>query len=147
MGSGLITLNKLPDEALDKQYTDIGFIRKRIVSNVNSLKEKIALFENGTNDMAVELAKYAVAEVVSKSTGKGVSEGYFTDMSEAENTISFQFFIGEDQRPYFQTTKYEVYARSLAIVKKCFPREERQGGFLNINRAWASAALKKYKSS
>lgn len=137
---------KIADAKLEAEYPDMSDIKKRIVPEINAMKEKIVLFENGINDMAVELTKLAVSEVVAKETGHNVYAGYFTDMNTEKNSISFQFFVGGDKRSYIQSTRLEVYRRSLDIVRKNFAREEKQPGFLNIGREWAKAALDKYKN-
>ena len=121
-------------------------VRKRIVPEINAMKEKIVLFESGINDMAVELTKLAVSEIVSKETGHNVYAGYFTDMNTEKNSISFQFFVGGERRSYIQSTRLEVYRRSLDIVKKNFSNVEKQAGFLNIGREWAKDSLDKYKT-
>ncbi len=137
---------KITDAKLEQEFSDLSDIRKRVVPDINAIKEKICIFENGLNDMAIELTKLAVSEVVAKETEHNVYNGYFTDLDEEKNTISFQFFVGGDRRSYIQTTRLEVYKRSLDIVRKNFVREERQPGFLNIGRQWAKNALDKYKS-
>lgn len=138
---------QLADDKIEKEFSELSYVRKRVVPDINSMKEKIVLFERNINDMAVELTKYAVSEVVAKSTGLSVSAGYFTDMDKEKNSIGFQFFVGSDCRSYLQTTRLEVYNRSLDIVKKYFTNEDRRSGFLNIDKRWAKDALQKYKNS
>ncbi len=138
---------KVVDQKLEDEFTDMRDVRKRIVPDINSLKEKIAVFERGIDDMALELTKLAVSDVVTKETGHNVYAGYYTDMDEEKNSISFQFFVGGDKRSYIQTTRLEVYKRSRDIVKRYFPKENRKMGFLNIGMSWARSALEKYKSS
>ena len=132
------------DEKLEKEFAELSDIRKRVVPTINALKEKIFLLEGGHSDLAVELSKLAVAEVVSKSTGQNVYEGYCTEINKEENSISFQFFLGED---HLQTTRYDVYKRSLGIVRQYFNETDKKKGFLNINRSWAREALKRYKTT
>ena len=139
--------SQIADDRLEKDFSDLSYIKKRVVPDLNSMKEKIVLLERGLNDMAVELTKLAVSEVVAKTTGRNICAGYFSDMDKEKNSISFQFFIGTDCRSYMQTTRLEVYNRSLEIVKQCFPNEEKRSGFININRSWAKNALQKYKNS
>ena len=139
--------SQIIDEKLEKEFSDLSNIKKRVVPSINALKEKIALFENHYDDLAVELSKHAVAEVVAKSTGQNVYEGYCTEINKAENSITFQFFLGGDHRSYIQTTRYDVYHRSLAIVKENFSDVSKKKGFLNIDRAWAKEALRRYKNA
>ncbi len=138
---------KVVDQKLEAQYSDLKDIRKRIVPDINSLKEKIVIFESGLDDMAVELTKLAVSEVVAKDTGYNVYSGYFTEIDEEKNTISFQFFVGGDKRSYIQSTRLDIYRRSAGIVKKHLAGSELQAGFLNIGREWARESLDAYKNS
>lgn len=135
------------DEKLEREYAELSDIKKRIVPSINAMKEKIVLFEGKYNDLAVELSKLAVSEVVAKSTGQTVHEGYCTEIDKAENTITFQFFLGGNRNSFLQTTRYDVYKRSMAIVREYFSTIDRKKGFLNINQAWAKEALRRYKSS
>ena len=137
---------KVADQKLETEFAELSDIRKRIVPDINAVKEKIILFENGINDMAVELTKLAVSEIVSKETGHNVYAGYYTDINDEKNTISFQFFVGGEKRSYIQSTRLEVYKRFLDIVKKHFAKDEKQQGFLNIGKDWAKSALEKYKN-
>ena len=105
------------------------------------------IFEKGFDDASLELAKLAVSEVVGKSTGQTVYEGYCTEIDRSDNVLSFQFFIGGKKRPYMQTTRFDVYKKSSDIVKEYFPDINKQSGFLNIDRSWAKEALRKYKDS
>lgn len=140
-----VTRSKVSDPKLEAEFPELSDIRKRVVPDVNALKEKIVVFENGLNDYAVELAKLAVSELVSKDTGHNVYAGYYTDHDLEKNTISFQFFVGGDKRSYIQSTRFEVYKRSLEIVKKISPEDDKMAGFLNIGREWAKNALERYK--
>ncbi len=138
---------RVVDAKLEAEFPELSDIRKRVVPDINAMKEKIIIFEKGMNDLAVELTKLAVSEIVAKETGHTVYSGYFTDMDEEENTISFQFFVGGDKRSYIQSTRLEVYRHSLDMVKRKFVRDEKEQGFLNIGRQWAKNALDSYRGS
>lgn len=136
---------KVVDQKLEDSYSDLKNIKKRIVSDINALKEKIIIFEQGIDDKALELTKLAVSEIVSRDTGYNVYSGYYTGMDEEKGTVSFQFFVGGDKRSYIQSTRIDIYNRSAGIVKKHFPKVESQPGFLNIGRQWAKDSLDNYK--
>ncbi len=138
---------RVVDAKLENEFPELSDIKRRVVPDINAMKEKITVLESGINDMALELTKLAVSEIVSKETNHTVYSGYFTDMNEEENTISFQFFVGGDKRSYIQSTRLEVYRHSLEMVRKKFAREERQQGFLNIGKQWAKNALDTYRGS
>ena len=140
-----VSRSQICDEKLENKFSDLADVRRRVVDSINAMKEKIVIFENSYSDMAVELSKLAVAEVVSKITGQTVYEGYCTEINKTQNQITFQFFLGANHRSYIHTTRYDVYNRSLSIVKECFQDVEKKRGFLNINQNWASEALRRYK--
>lgn len=136
----------LADEKIENEYSDLSDIKKRLVSNISELKEKIAVLDSRNDDMAMELAKHAVARIVEKTASQTIAEGYFLEMNKEENTVSFQFFVGAEKRPYIQTTRFEVYKRSLEIVKNYFSDIDSQSGFLKIDSEWAKEAFKIYKN-
>ena len=136
----------LADEKIEKEYADLSDITKRLVSNVSELKEKIAVLDSRHDDMAMELAKHAVARIVEKTANQKIAEGYFLEMNQAENTVSFQFFVGAEKRPYIQTTRLEVYNRSLELVKKHFADMDTHDGFIKIDSEWAKEAFRIYKN-
>ncbi len=138
---------RVVDNKLEAEFAELSDIKKRVVPDINAMKEKIVILERGINDLALEMTKLAVSEIVSKETGHTVYSGYFTDMNEEENTISFQFFVGSDKRSYIQSTRLEVYRHSVEIVKKKFANDEKQRGFLNIGRQWAKNAFDTYRGS
>ena len=136
----------LADEKIESEYADLSDIKKRLVSNVSELKEKIAILDSHNDDMAMELAKHAVARIVEKTANQKIAEGYFLEMNQEENTVSFQFFVGAEKRPYIQTTRLEVYHRSLELVKKHFADIDEHDGFIKIDSEWAKEAFRIYKS-
>ena len=142
----LVERRVLVDAALEKEYAALKGIARRVVPTVNAMMEKITLFELGLDDRAVELTKFAAADVVAKDTGHAVSEGYFSSVDAETSVITFQFFIGADKRPFFQSTSLENYERSAAIVEKYFLEEKQQPGFFQIGREWARTALAYYRT-
>lgn len=136
---------QLVDDRLESEFPELNDVIKRVVPTVNALKEKLYIFDLGLNDMAVELTKLAVSELVSKSQKLHVTEGYLSAYDEEENTIGFEFFVGESGKPFLQSTRIEVYKRSLEIVDKYFPDEDSRKGFLAIDRRWAREALSRYR--
>lgn len=57
---------QLWDKELEDKYSNLRNISKRVVSDFNSFKEKIFIFESRLDDMAVELTKVAISQTVSK---------------------------------------------------------------------------------
>lgn len=57
---------QLVDDRLEAEFPELTDVKKRVVPTINALKEKLYIFDLGLNDMAVELTKLAVAELVTK---------------------------------------------------------------------------------
>lgn len=137
---------QLEDRALEDDYRNLKGINKRITSDFNSMKEKIFIFESGLDDMAVELTKYAISEMVAKKQDVGrVSEGYLTMYNREANTIGFTYFIGENAEPFVQSARLEIYRKSMKIVNAICGNDKKLSGFIKIDREWAENTLFRYK--
>ena len=113
---------------------------------MKSLKEKIFIFESGLDDMAVELTKYAIAAMIAKKHDlSNVSEGYLSMYNRETNTIGFTYFIGEDNEPFVQSARLEIYRKSLKIVEAICANDKKRSGFIKIDREWAENTLFRYK--
>ena len=135
------------DESLEKDFPELhSTVCKRVVPSVNAFKEKISVLNQGLDDMAVELTKLAVAELVRKRACADIKDGFFVETRPDSGIISFQFFIGSEQKSYLQSTKMAVYNRSLEIVHEHFQRDKLSHGFLNIDQRWAREALQRYRN-
>ena len=137
---------QLEDRRLEEDYRNLKGIRKRITADFNSMKEKIFIFESGLDDMAVELTKYAISEMVAKKHELGrVTEGYLTMYNREANTIGFTFFVGEDHEPFVQSARLEIYRKSMKIVNAICGNDKKLSGFIKIDREWAENTLFRYK--
>ena len=137
---------QLEDRALEDDYRNLKGIRKRITADFNSMKEKIFIFESGLDDMAVELTKYAISEMVAKKHDLGrVTEGYLTIYYRETNTIGFTYFIGENAEPFVQSARLEIYRKSMKIVNAICGNDKKLSGFIKIDREWAENTLFRYK--
>ncbi len=141
-----IEREKITDEALENEYSDLEDITRRIVGSFNELKEKIHIFESGLDDRAVEIAKIALHDVVTKRTGETVTGGYFSKYSLGESSIGFTFFVGENNEHLVQTTRLEIYNKGIEIAN-VYDNNKSDRSFLLINRDWARNALYKYKKT
>ena len=137
---------QLEDRSLEDDYRNLKGIRKRLAADFNSLKEKIFIFESGLDDMAVELTKYAVSAMVAKKHDLSfISEGYLSMYNRETNTIGFTYFIGEDNEPFVQSARLEIYRKSLKIVEAICANDKKLSGFIKIDREWAENTLFRYK--
>lgn len=137
---------QLEDRSLEDDYRNLKGIRKRITADFNSLKEKVFIFESGLDDMAVELTKYAIAAMVAKKQDLSrISEGYLSMYNRETNTIGFTYFIGENNEPFVQSARLEIYRKSLKIVDAICANDKKLSGFIKIDREWAENTLFRYK--
>lgn len=104
-------------EGIQGKYPQIEGVRKRLVPSLAGLKEKILVFEAGFNDVAVEMVKSALLELVEKKRGRKVLEGYFMTADHAVNYIGFAFFLEGTEKPVRQGTGLDAYEKSLEIVR------------------------------
>lgn len=141
-----IDVEKVSDDALESEYSELGDVTRRIVGSFNDLKEKIHIFESGLDDRAIEIAKIALKDVVAKRTGQEVTGGYFSKYSAEEGSIGFTFFVGDDSEHLVQTTRIEIYNKSVEIAN-VYDSSKSSRSFLLINENWARNALYKYKKS
>lgn len=141
-----IERERITDESLEEEYGELGDVTRRIVGSFNELKEKIHIFESGLDDRAIEIAKIALNDVVTKRTGETVTGGYFSKYSVEEGSIGFTFFVGDNNEHLVQTTRIEIYEKSVEIAD-VYDIDKDSRSFLLINRDWARNALYKYKKS
>ena len=137
---------QLWDKELEDKYSNLRNISKRVVSDFNSFKEKIFIFESRLDDMAVELTKVAISQTVSKKLGGiSVNEGYLSMYDRESNTMGFTYFTGEDRAPYVQTARLEIYGKSKDIIENFAIKDKKLKGFIKIDREWAENILYRYK--
>lgn len=137
---------QLCDKELEEKYSNLRNISKRVVSDFNSFKEKIFIFESRLDDMAVELTKVAISQTVSKKLGGvSVTEGYLSMYDRESNTMGFTYFTGEERAPYVQTARLEIYGKSKDIIENFAVKDKKLKGFIKIDREWAENILYRYK--
>ncbi len=137
---------QLEDVELEQKYERLRGIRKRIVSDFNSFKEKVFIFESGLDDMAVEITKLVISEMVAKKYGlPHVEEGYLSMYDREKNTMGFTFFVGKEHEPYVQSGRLEIYGKSVSIVSELAIKDRKLAGFIKVDREWAQNVLYRYK--
>ena len=137
---------QLCDKELEEKYSNIRHLNKRVVSDFNSFKEKIFIFESRLDDMAVELTKVAISQTVSKKLGGvEIAEGYLSMYDRESNTMGFTYFTGEKRTPYVQTARLEIYGKSKDIIENFAIKDKKLKGFIKIDREWAENILYRYK--
>ena len=137
---------QLADRELEEEFKNLTNIKKRLVPDFNSFKEKVFIFESGLDDMAVEITKLAIRETIAKKQKlESVTEGYLSMYDRETNAMGFTFFLGEKKQPYVQSARLEIYGKSMSIVKDFAEKDKKMVGFLKIDREWAENVLFRYK--
>lgn len=137
---------QLEDVELEQKYERLQGVRKRLASDFNSFKEKVFIFESGLDDMAVEITKLVISEMVAKKYGIAhVEEGYLSMYDREKNTMGFTFFVGENCEPYVQSARLEIYGKAVTIVSEMAIKDRKLPGFIKIDREWAQNVLYRYK--
>ena len=129
----------------ERQFPELGDLKKRLAPDINTLKEKILLFEEELDDRASELTKLALGRALSKRLHEPIQAGYFCLLDRETDQVGYSFFIPKRQEPIYQNTKIEVYDRSMDIARRfggILPT-----GFSIIDGAWASETLQRYHNS
>lgn len=129
-------LQQLPIEGLEE-------VKKRIVTNIEEMKEKLLLLEAGLNDYATELVKLVLTQVVTSKWGVAPEKSFYCGVNADKNTIEFVFYLNEEEPPVYQGIKMDVYNTSLEIVTSIQTKES--NGFLRIDSDVAKDILKKHQ--
>lgn len=129
---------------VSEAFPQFNGMMKRVVSSLTGLKEKILIFESGLNDLAVELVKLALTDVAEKKRGRTVGAGYFCSVNQEEERIEFSFFLEGEKEPVRQSTRMDVYNKSLEIVESVGALADK-GEFQSVDSAAAQEVLRIYR--
>lgn len=135
------------DQAILEQIpvTGLEHVRKRIVSTVEELKEKLLIFEAGLNDYAIELVKIALTQVVTAKWDIAPEKSFYCGLNNEKNTMEYVFYLNEEDAPVYQSIKIDVYHASLPIVASIITQEPNM--FLRVNSDVANRILKRHQKT
>lgn len=128
---------------VQRNYPQLNKRIKRLVKDLNHMKEKIIIFENGLDDKAIEFTKYSLEKVILKKTNKYVESSYFCMFDKQEKRIGFVFFFNDKEDPLYHVTTLEAYDKYINTMKKTNAFDDIKKGFLAIDQKWVRAVLKK----
>ena len=128
---------------VNEKFPQLAGVKKRVVATPAELKEKILIFEAGLDDYAVELVKFALADVLAEKSGEKAVQGYFSYADEGSNRICFVFFPEGENGPVMRKTSMDAYRKSLEIVRE---RRRPEGNcFIPVDALTAKEMLEEYK--
>ena len=117
---------------------------KRSVKNLAELKEKILIFDAGYDDVAVELVKNALCEIIKSSYKVDRVHAYFSRVNDREGEMEFAIFLPKKTEPVYHSTKLEVYKQSQEVLRALdFVDPE---GFLRVNPRLAREIITEYQN-
>jgi hypothetical protein len=121
-------------------YPKLNLLTKRLVPDLNTLKEKMLIFDNGLDDMSMEVTKLAIARVVEGKLKAKVKNGYFCTLDKNTHHLGFIFFLNKNNEPHFQSARIKAYEKSASMVSDYCEFNKRKG-FLRIDKEFAQKIL------
>lgn len=125
-----------------KANKQMEMMLKRRVKSSSELKEKILIFDNQLNDMAVEITKSALCSNISRANSGKKVKAYFSRINEDENMEFAVLIIGEKKYNY-HCTRIDIYNKALEMVKALKLQTENE--FLRVGPTYAKELLSMYK--
>ncbi len=116
---------------------------KRRVKNLAELKEKLLIFDNGLDDVAVEVVKNALCTIIkSKYEAKRV-HAYFSRIQE--DSMEFAIFVPGRPNPVYHSTRLEVYKQSQEVLRALDFMDP--PGFAVVDARLAKSILEQYQAT
>lgn len=118
-----------------------GF-KKREVKNLAELKEKILIFDANLNDVAVELVKSALTEILKEGYKVSRLHAYFS--RENEGQLEFAVFLPGKNDALYHSTEMKVYTQSEEVLRTLDYRDGE--GFIVVDKKLATRILEDYQN-
>lgn len=115
---------------------------KRTVKNLSELKEKILIFDASYNDVAMELVKNALCEIIKGTYKVPRVHAYFSRENEGE--LEFAIFLPGKNDPVYHSTKKDVYTQSEEVLRTLDYKDS--DGFIKIDAKTARKILADYQN-
>lgn len=117
---------------------------KRSVKNLAELKEKILTFDAGYDDVAVELVKNALCDIIKNTYNVSRVHAYFSRINERDGEMEFAIFLPRKTEPVYHSTKLEVYRQSQEVLRALdFVDPE---GFIRVDAKLARQIIEEYQN-
>jgi len=132
---------RLEDPGVDVQFPELTAQRRRVVATLNELKEKVLVFEAKLDDLAAELTKLAMVNVVERKYNHPVDSGYFCSLNKETRSIGYSFLLEGKKNPVYYETRIQVYEKSREMVREFLRSFPLDPGFSRIDAKWAGKAM------
>jgi len=117
------------------------FVR-RSVKNLAELKEKILIFDSSFDDVALEIVKNALCEIIKKTYKVNSLHAYFSRINKDE--IEFAIFLPKKTDPVYHSTKKDVYKQSQEVLRVLDYVDAK--GFIKVNSKLARKLVEDYEN-
>ena len=134
---------RLEDPGVNVQFPELAPQRRRVVATLNELKEKVLVFEARLDDMATELTKLAMVNVVERKYNRPVELGYFCSLNKETRAIGYSFLLKGKKVPIYYETRIQVYEKSREVVRDVLRHFPQGPGFSRIDAKWAEKTMHK----
>ena len=91
-----------------------GYVKRR-VKNLAELKEKLLIFDNKLDDVAVELVKNALCTIIRRNYDNARLHAYFSKLKGEK--LEFAIFLPRQPEPVYHSTRIEVYGQSQEVLR------------------------------
>ena len=116
-------------------------VKKRVVSGIKELKEKILIFDGGYNDIAIEMVKSAMQKILVKKYNDNNTRIYFLRGDEA--SLTFAIYFSDSNDAVYQSANIKLYTQALELLENSDFKEK--NAFLNIDKAFAVKIISELK--
>lgn len=133
-------------QAISNHTKAMGGYRLRMVGDVGAMMEKILIFDEGLDDMAIEMCKYVTRmEMMSRDRAAAETMAetpiHFHRTEEKDGVKYIVFIYPSGGRMMSLDVGFNVYEDSLGIIGRN-PDIIPKGSFLKIDSDWISSVLK-----
>ena len=122
----------------EQRLPEFPGVKKRLVDSAAALKEKILIFEAGLDDLAVEMVKLALRELVEKKRAAAADRAFYLAKSGELDYIGFEMFLSGVEKPVYQGVRMEVYRKAVQVAQSSGFADE---GFQQVDAALAQTLL------
>lgn len=116
-------------------------VKKRVVSGIKELKEKIIIFDGGYNDIAIEMVKTAMQKILVKKYNDEGTRIYFLRGDEA--SLTFAIYFSDSKDAVYQSANIKLYNQALELLENSSYKEKNE--FINVDKAFAVKIISESK--
>ncbi len=137
----IICLSPMGTDNIEPPSTFENYV-KRTVKNLSELKEKILMFDQSFDDVAMELVKNALCGILKQTYKVNRIHAYFSRENEGE--LEFAIYLPGKSEAVYHSTREDVYEQSQEVLRALNYTEPK--GFLKVDAKLARKILEDYQN-